>query len=308
MTYDYLTQVSINRRLTEEEARRRLDIHKSAAAEANDKHTVFRMNDVYLDVCDASYQQLGWGLLAFIIGFFPFAFLTWKAISTASEAAIFWTLVPFGVAGCIVCVLLLLRDCFGYRHKTVRFNRKNRMVYAFRHNGPGGVIAVPWDEAFFYAHRQTSGPMFGGAPTVMRCFVLAKDGKTIKDTFSFGLRTVNGGSESGRWGKLVLDQVLVNFEFIRRFMEQGPAGLPPVREYMPEGPSIKASFNVYFHDFKEARETNSFMNTLGAIIAAPMLVMVLLHFIAQITGRKPVWPEEVQRASQSNESSSAIVT
>lgn len=86
---------------------------------------------------------------------------------------------------------ILFKDCFNYRHKTIRFNRKNRMVYAFRHNGKGGVIEVPWDKAFFFAQRQTSSPLFGGAPTVLRCFVLAEDGKTIVNTFSFGKRTVN---------------------------------------------------------------------------------------------------------------------
>ncbi|MFP3648114.1 DUF6708 domain-containing protein, partial [Paraburkholderia sp. SIMBA_054] len=83
-----------------------------------------------------------------------------------------WVLALVGVLCCAFTVVLLLRDCFNYRHKSVRFNRKTRTVYAFRHNGPCGVIAVRWDKAFFFVHRLPSNATFGGAPTLMRCFVL----------------------------------------------------------------------------------------------------------------------------------------
>lgn len=108
------------------------------------------------------------------------------------------------------------------------------MIYAFRHNGKGGVVKVPWDTAFFFPDRRASSPAFGGAPTVLRCFVLAEDGKTVVDSFSFGKLTVNGGSETSPWGEAVL---------------------------------------------------------------------MLLHYIAQLTSREPIWPDDVQQASQPEVSS-----
>lgn len=98
--YDYLTKVAINRPLTEEEQSRRLDIHKPAASEANDKHVVFRINDVYLDVAATSYQQVGWATLAFLLGFPAFAFLGWQFSLFAQIASVFWFLVAPSAIGC----------------------------------------------------------------------------------------------------------------------------------------------------------------------------------------------------------------
>lgn len=83
MAYDYLTKSRINRPLTEEEVARRINVHKPVVDEAADAYTVFRMNDVYLEVCDASYSQVGWGLLAFLLCFPAFAFLTVEAAQSA---------------------------------------------------------------------------------------------------------------------------------------------------------------------------------------------------------------------------------
>ncbi|MEX3844722.1 DUF6708 domain-containing protein [Paraburkholderia sp. BR10882] len=288
MTYDYLTKVSINRPVTAEECARRLDIRKPAASDAKDKHMVFRMNNIYLGICDTSYQQVGWATLAFLVGFPGFAYFGWQFVLFTHSSAIFWTLVVPCAIGCAFCAGILLKDCFNYRHKTIRFNRKNRMVYAFRHNGKNGVVAVPWDKAFFFTDRQTSSPLFGGAPTVLRCFVLAEDDKTIVNTFSFGKRTVNGGSETSAWGANVLEQLLANFEFVRKFMEDGPESLPPIKEYLPEGPSLRASASVLFSNFKAVRRANAALWLLTTVIAVPMCLMVLLHYIAQLTSREPV--------------------
>ncbi len=143
----------------------------------------------------------------------------------------------------------------------------------------------------------------GGAPTVMRCFVLADDGKTIKDTFSFGLRVVNGDDEDGAWGKEVLQSVLANFEFIRQFMEEGPANLS-VKRYMPEGPSLKASFTIWFDGF---REVGMIARALTMVAAIPMVFMSIFHYIGQLTSREPVWPEDVQRASEATQPAVAPV-
>ncbi|CAB3810406.1 hypothetical protein LMG28688_07245 [Paraburkholderia caffeinitolerans] len=305
--YDYLTKVSINRPVSEDEAKRRLDVHKPAASEAHDKHMVFHMNDVYLDICDTSYQQLGWATLAFLVGVPAFGYFGWQISLFAIQAPIFWTLVVPCVGGLVFCAAILFKDCFNYRHKTIRFNRKNRMVYAFRHNGKGGVVEVPWDEAFFFAHRQMSSPFNGGAPTVLRCYVLAEDGKTIVNTFSFGKRMVVGGSETSAWGQRVFEQLLTNFEFVRKFMEDGPESVPPIKKYLSEGPSLSASASVLLQNFQRLRNSNAVLWVLMTVIALPMCLMVLLHYIAQLTSREPVWPDDVQRASQPGESPRAAV-
>ncbi|WP_176059009.1 DUF6708 domain-containing protein [Paraburkholderia sp. BCC1876] len=320
MAYDYLTKIRINRPLTEEEVGRRIDVHKPVADEAADAYTVFGMNDVYLEVCDSSYPQVGWGLLGFLLCFPAFVVLTAFSVESAvvdtpamvrnGEQGMFsagmWVFTVITVLCCALTVAVLLRDCFNYRHNAVRFNRQTRMVYAFRHNGPGGVIAVSWDKAFFYPHRLPSNGLAGGAPTLMRCFVLDDAGTKIVNTFSFGARTVNGADESTPIGKQVLYQVQANFEFIRRYMEQGPGALPKVERYLPRGPSLRASMSVWFYGIGAVGSANGVMRLLTILLSGPIFLLSILHYIAQLTSREPVWPTDVEAAC-GNSASTAMV-
>ncbi|WP_406951421.1 DUF6708 domain-containing protein [Paraburkholderia guartelaensis] len=89
-------------------------------------------------------------------------------------------------------------------------------------------------------------------------------------------------------------------------MEDGPESLPPIKEYLPEGLSLRASASVLFSNFKAVRRANAALWLLTTVIAVPMCLMVLLHYIAQLTSREPVWPEDVQRASLPGEPSSTV--
>jgi len=82
----------------------------------------------------------------------------------------------------VLTVRLLLVDCFNYTRKPIRFNRADRTIYAFRHNGPGGVLSVPWDSAFLYVERKPKAGLGGTAPRVVRCLVLNDKGLVV-DTF-----------------------------------------------------------------------------------------------------------------------------
>jgi hypothetical protein len=319
MTYDYMTRVALNRPITDKEAARRVDVHKSVADEAADAYAAFGMNDTYLEVCDASYFQLGWCLLAFLVGFPVLLFLAISnavdsievpaAIVRNGEAGWFsasgWALSALAFAGCIFTVVLLRKDCFNYRHKSVRFNRRTRMVYAFKHNGPGGVVQVPWDKAFFYVHRQASNSMMGGAPTLMRCLVLNDAGKVV-DTFSFGLRTVNGASESSDYGRQVLYQVQANFEFIRRYMEEGPTALPAVKEYLPREPSLRNSMRVWFYGLGNIGRMSSALRAFSFLIGGPVFILAILHYVSQLTSREPVWPADVEAACADTEAATFV--
>lgn len=63
MAYDYLAKIRINRPLTEEEVGRRIDVHRPVVDDAADAYTVFGMNDIYLEVCDALTRGLAGAFL-----------------------------------------------------------------------------------------------------------------------------------------------------------------------------------------------------------------------------------------------------
>ncbi|MCW3528666.1 hypothetical protein K6Y52_38490, partial [Burkholderia cenocepacia] len=98
------------------------------------------------------------------------------------QGIVYFLLVIFsliGIAGLAVTVRALLIDCFNYTRKPIRFNRLDRKIYAFRHNGPGGVFSVPWDSAFLYVERKPKAGLAGTAPRVVRCLVLNDEGLVV---------------------------------------------------------------------------------------------------------------------------------
>ncbi|WP_413615347.1 hypothetical protein MRB56_21375 [Halomonas cupida] len=98
------------------------------------------------------------------------------------------------------------KELFTYTHYPIRFNRKTRKVYVFRRNGPGGVLVVPWDEVFWHIGR--------GLQQNFLCDVRGHvmDGMRVKDTFAVGQYF-----DDSR-----IDRIQATWEFIRRYMEEGP--------------------------------------------------------------------------------------
>ncbi|MFM0732891.1 hypothetical protein PQQ52_20660 [Paraburkholderia sediminicola] len=113
---------------------------------------------------------------------------------------------------------------------------------------------------------------------------------------SFGLRTVNGAKESTRYGKQVLYQVQANFEFIRRYMENGQDSLPLVKKYLPRGPSLLASMSIWFYGLRDIGGVNAGLRIFSLVLSVPVFLLSVLHYIAQLTSREPIWPEDVEAA------------
>lgn len=153
MAFDGLSWYRLNRPVSEEEQAARLAIGQPASDTPKDDRSVFSMSDTCLEVRNGTYSEKGWGVFAFMLPGLG---------SLAFTAALLWMLthVPpiyeqrgqlglvYGGFGFFLFVGLcfsglgiwaLTRDCFNYTSKPVRFDRRNRMIYAFKHNGPGGL-------------------------------------------------------------------------------------------------------------------------------------------------------------------------
>ncbi|WP_433925336.1 DUF6708 domain-containing protein [Stenotrophomonas nematodicola] len=90
-----------------------------------------------------------------------------------------------GLATCVALLwnLHLRKDLFQFTHYPVRFNRITRKIYFFRHNGPGGVIVVPWGSphAFFHIGRGGQDPNLRD----LRCHLLDRH-RQVQQTFTIG--------------------------------------------------------------------------------------------------------------------------
>jgi hypothetical protein len=215
------------------------------------------------------------------------------------DGIVYLLLVIFNLAsigGLAITVRALLVDCFNYTRKPIRFNRVDRTIYAFRHNGPGGVLSVPWDSAFLYVERKPKAGLGGTAPRVVRCLVLDDKGLVV-DTFSIGKRVVLAFDESSPAGQQVMEELYRDFEYYRRFMEDGPSSVPSVAELLPTEVSFRNSLRMQFEDVPDILNSgHPLLWLLLAVTALPSLIQATVHYLAQLTCREPVWPEAVERA------------
>ena len=298
------------RSVTDTEVSARLSQKEACTETAKSSGTIFKATDSYLEVCDGLYREKGWGLLAFSTAGVGALCLTtmvsWMAINVSPAIrqkgdadAAHWAfgilaLVAFGLF--MLCVRSLLTDCFNYTRRPIRFNRIDRKIYAFRHNGPGGVVSVPWDDAFLYVERQPKTGLTSTAPRMVRCLVLDEQGQ-VSDSFRIGKRVVLAYSEEGELGRKVMAELYEDFEYYRRFMEDGPASLPPVAEFLSTRVSFRNSLKLQFDGMSDMfRSGNLFLLLVGIVAAIPTFLLAVAYHLAQLTCREPVWPDDVERA------------
>jgi hypothetical protein len=310
MAFDGLSWYRLNRPVSDEEQAARLAIGQPASDTPKDDRSVFSISDTCLEVRDGNYSEKGWGLFAFMLpglgSLGALAFILWAMthlppiyeqrgqLGLMYGALSFFLLVALCFSG--IGIWALTRDCFNYTCKPVRFDRRNRVIYAFKHNGPGGVVSVPWDSAFLYVERKPRRGPTRTAPRVVRCLVLDDKGM-VKDTFSVGTQVVLAFDESSVGGQEVMKVLYQDFEFYRRFMEEGPAAVPPVTEFLPKGASLRNSLRLNFDGTSDLLKSgNPFVWLVVAVGALPAFSQSLLHWFAQLTCRKPIWPQEVERA------------
>jgi hypothetical protein len=298
------------RPVSDTEMSARLDQKKQCAANARSSGTAFKATDNYLEVCDGLYREKGWGLLAFFtagIGALCLTAMTaWMATHVPSAiqqkgqtGLVHWTFGFFTLVGIGIFMLplrSLMRDCFNYTRRPIRFNRSDGNIYAFRHNGPGGVVSVRWDDAFLYVDRQPKGGITSTAPRVVRCLVLDEHGQ-VSDSFPIGKRVVLASSEEGELGRQTMNELYEDFEYYRRFMESGPASLPPVEEFLSTEISFRNSLKLQFDGMSDMlRSGNVFLQLVGIVAAIPTFILAVAYHLAQLTCREPVWPDNVERA------------
>ncbi|WP_335662481.1 DUF6708 domain-containing protein [Burkholderia pseudomallei] len=300
--------------MTDTELLARLQQKERCAEKATSSGTIFKATGSYLEVCDGLYREKGWGVLAFstagTAALCLIAMTAWMAthvpaaIEQKGQASLaHWVLGVFLLVEAGVFILplrSLLNDCFNYTRKPIRFNRVDRKIYAFRHNGPGGVISVPWDDAFLYVERQPKAGLTSTAPRMVRCLVLDEQGR-VSDSFRIGKRVVLASSEEGEVGKRVMAELYEDFEYYRRFMEDGPASVPPVTEFLSTKVSFRNSLKLQFDGMSDMfRSGNVFLQFMGLIGAIPTFLLAVAYHLAQLTCREPVWPDDVERACMSS--------
>ena len=290
-----MTILTKQRPLTEQDREWRLSL-KQRVAEPHASDMVIRMNSTYLELVDGDYSNRGamsaFGLFAvavflgsiFAIGYaIVFRFYLNSDWDRHDEVEV---LLSMGILSVILLVsavgivtfLRAFGEWFRYTHYPIRLNRKTRMIYGFRNDGT--VLAASWDEVHFALRikKQVAGLTILGIGGLV-----LKDPQTVSEIFSFGYDSINR------------DYCLRHWEFIRRYMEEGPQSVihaDGVGLYLP----IADKRETLWQGWVEL-VSNDAWNPIMKWLMLPFHVLFFVgRLVHRATSKVPLWPADVEAA------------
>lgn len=283
----------VNRPLSAEERYDHLPQKKPSRSKPWYAKTVIRMNSTFLECVDRVYAWRGGGTAIAIPGLFIPLSGMYMSLSIIfdypsftpeeKEGALLAGIAVFLMCSAFLALLIwgLRLECFRHTHYPTRFNRKTRMVHVFRPNGT--VLSVPWDNIFFTLGAQSMGlwEVLG--------HILSEDGKTVLDTFPLSTRDDRDDSDP----RTTLYQ---HWEFVRRYMEEGPEKLAgQVAKVWPIDERKEDFFDGLERIFANFP---TFIWIIAFPVAPSFFCAAIGRWIAMRTCKIPRWPAEVEAESE----------
>ena len=280
----------VNRELTKLEKYDHMPVDKESTAKPASVVSTIRMNSTYLEWCDKFYFGRGeitaGGIYGFVlcIGMLSIPFvsilLEWPTRPDTDFSEWMWLLIGIWIIGIPTTLLVwftwLNKEIFRYTHYPIRFNRKTRMVHFFRLDGT--VMSESWDKLYATLGK---GKEYGEREVL--CHRLSEDGNTVLETHALPYVGFAGRPRS-------------HWEFVRRYMEIGPAEVLPYIDHVLDGhigqPGKREGF---WHGYE------MFSTGWGAFIFYVFFPLtfccVIGRWICMRTSKQPVWPAEIEAES-----------
>lgn len=274
-----------------------------------DAHGVYSFNDICIDVRGSWMEEkrglitflflsfaIGLnGYLGYVMGFFPLTLLT-RSLNGSDEAmtAEGYVFIPLSVVTWLVANYFLWKyawrlfrlELFTQRHIIARFNRKTRQVYLNRPKYAGGLVVLPWD-----ATIAAIDPDAPDSQVIGECLALA-----WPQEFNPGI-----GYEEMAFVGQPMDgnrEVLGFWEFIRRYMEEGPDAVPRPKRLRPLFPwpwnSVRATLNFMGPVLR--RGGKPYALAVGLLLSPLMALHALCHWISLLLCWPTRWPREIAEA------------
>ncbi|KAF0807816.1 hypothetical protein A6D6_00813 [Alcanivorax xiamenensis] len=169
-------------------------------------------------------------------------------------------------------------ELFTHRRLLIRFNRKTRQVYLHRPKYAGGVTTMSWDKI-------VAAPEGVGMPLLLFWHPL--------DT---GLPFATYTAVGKRAG--TAQDLLDEWEFIRRYMEDGPESVPKPR-VRSKIPWPWYSLEPQFEGLWPILRHGDWKLWLGKLLMSPaFLILGAGHWVSQLLCWEPRWPKIIREAGQ----------
>ena len=200
----------------------------------------------------------------------------WFAIFLGSLVGL-GSIVFFGALGYDI----LRRNLFTLKRRPIRLNRKTRRIYAIRTKDPGGIWEVPWsnDEFFCIGKRKVGGLKRAYDMYDVRHYTLDAQGNVVR-AFVLGQMV------------FTVKQAQLQWEYFRRYMQDGPANLPEPRRFWAPRESFPESFRICLL----GKPSNPLVSLFDLISLPFALLDTVCRWLILVTCSDPVWPAEIEAA------------
>lgn len=170
------------------------------------------------------------------------------------------------------------------RHLLIRFNRKTQQVYLHRPNSCGGIAVLPWKGITSEGAALDANEEAGlNVPLVLTW------GPAVTQTLRIEVAAV------GRRGNN-MSELRDEWEFIRRFMDEGPEGLPRPR-LTSHFPWPWHAFSAQFEGIAHFLRKGNNAIKLSVLLISPAIVLFgIAHWISLLLCWKPRWPKVIREA------------
>ncbi|OCG10921.1 hypothetical protein A9G24_02015 [Gilliamella sp. App6-5] len=179
-------------------------------------------------------------------------------------------------------------ELFTLRHIRVRFNRVTRQVYVQRPKYCGGIAVFKWEHIMPSNFGETGSDMGGTNLVNVFSFHPYKTGFPVAQSVGVGKNTYNPQDYKDEW------------EFIRRYMEDGPQNLPK--------PRLSTHLPMPFHGVEgHISPMIHLAKNNPSVIMILMLIPVFLillpfytmgYFISECLCWQPRWPKVIRQAGK----------
>lgn len=278
-----------NRPLSEFDREHRLSQKKRLDVAPHAELCVVRMNSNALLSVDRWY---GWRGFIALIGGIGVAFgvggilmLAWILLAheLPNENGL-WEGIFISMAMCAALAAagawVACKEMFRWTWYPIALDRKRRLVHVFRLDG--SILTAPWDKIYFTLGRG-KGAM-GWFNWDIRGLILARDGVTVEETFAFSIAT-------GR-----IENAHAHWEFLRRYMEEGPQAVQDAVLYcMPvDGKRESFAFSKERVFANDARGPGFMYLTLIPF----NYLHAIMRWMVMRTSKIPAFPPEIEATLQ----------
>ncbi|MBF8669166.1 hypothetical protein IR012_06460 [Pseudomonas putida] len=181
------------------------------------------------------------------------------------------------------------------RHLLIRFNRKTQQVHLHRPSCCGGIATFPWRTTASTGVNPEDDSLSAG----MRLCLVWHPSRTGLPHMEMALI-----GKQGQGGSELRDE----WEFIRRYMEDGPHAVPRPR-LSTQLPSPVQAFSAQFEGLGRFFRKSSWLFKVVLLLVCPAFVIIGTgHWLSLLLCWRPRWPKVIREAGMPGKPVPAVTT